>query len=74
MYDLEISTRDGRRQFEDIPTAGEARELVELTFAAWGVPVPPLVKDVAAFTTRLFESGEYTHADIRIEVNVRRSP
>jgi hypothetical protein len=58
------------------PDEAKAKELIGNALAAWGIPLPPTVRDSAqsTFVERLAETGSYFHAEGDVSIIVKRSP
>jgi hypothetical protein len=54
----------------------KAKELIGNALAAWGIPLPPTVRDSgqSTFADRLAETGSYLHAEGDVSIIVKRSP
>jgi hypothetical protein len=61
MYDVEILIRRSAFPLRITRVCGEARvfEIIENALAAWGIPVPVSLRNVAEFASLLAERGSY---------------
>ena len=74
LYDLEIYITGMTYPYRVSHTGSEnAREIIESTYAAWGVPIPDSLRNTEAstFADRLAETGRYVHAEGKAETTVK---
>jgi hypothetical protein len=73
LYDVTVTTPGARFRLPRVADAETMCAYVADAFAAWGIPVPPVVQDPAALAAKLATRGAYTFTGPRTTIRVCRA-